>query len=502
MHAVPETRHDERRPVKAPPESSAKKTGPTVTRGSDSGRHADPAGPSGAVGTRRRGVLRQRAFTAEEEAGLAAARQLVSWGVPLFLAKPDVDSSGRWLPEGGHRKTGYWFPPKWQHSTPDLTVVDRWRPGMALCAVMGHGLDLLDVDPRNGGDASRASLTAEGVWPAVHCQAATPSGGQHDFVSSMGVRSRDDLFPGLDLKAGSAGRGHGFAFIAPTVRRSKTTAEVMPYRWLRPPVGKRPAPDDSGLELVQRSPLGRDRSAVRHADVAAPTRTSAGPDIDRALAWGREQLAMLSPREEPCAAMLARLQRAEKELANGGRHDAILGNVVQLVRLAKEGHIGLPRALHRLSHDFVMRVADDRGGRAAAEAEWQRSLDGALSEVLGSHGVLPRFPACDCFLRQLREATTDPSLFTRAIRDSPSAASWTTCCTRPGWEGPSTFGTPSARSPNRSARHRRRSPLPWSVWRNTAGSGRERESIRCRQRPYDCSCRRCARRYQPNYPPI
>ena len=114
--------------------------------------------------------------------------------------------------------------------------------------------------------------------------------------------------------------------------------------------------------------------------------------------------------------MQARLERAGKDLANGPRHRAILGNVVQLVRLTKEGHIGLPRALESLAADFVLRVADDRGGRPVAEAEWKRALDGALAKVLGGTGVLPRFPACDCFILRLREATADPRLFSRGIQ--------------------------------------------------------------------------------------
>ena len=31
------------------------------------------------------------------------------------------------------------------------------------------------------------------------------------------------------------GGGHGFAFIAPTVRRSKVTGETVAYRWVTPP---------------------------------------------------------------------------------------------------------------------------------------------------------------------------------------------------------------------------------------------------------------------------
>jgi hypothetical protein len=52
----------------------------------------------------------------------------------------------------------------------------------------------------------------------------------------MGVRSRDNVLPGVDVKAGDAdGQGRGFAFICPTQRISKTTGELKPYLWVCTP---------------------------------------------------------------------------------------------------------------------------------------------------------------------------------------------------------------------------------------------------------------------------
>ena len=93
---------------------------------------------------------------------LDIVRQLARWGVPIFLAWPDRDRFGLWRPGGGHRNTGYWLPKKWQHTVPDPAVVDRWRPGAALCAVMGRLVDLLDTDPRHGGDVTRKELMDAG----------------------------------------------------------------------------------------------------------------------------------------------------------------------------------------------------------------------------------------------------------------------------------------------------------------------------------------------------
>ena len=44
----------------------------------------------------------------------------------------------------------------------DLTTLDHWRPGWALAAVGGRGVDVVDVDPRNGG--TEWAERAAGGW--------------------------------------------------------------------------------------------------------------------------------------------------------------------------------------------------------------------------------------------------------------------------------------------------------------------------------------------------
>ncbi|GAA3717356.1 hypothetical protein GCM10022399_37450 [Terrabacter ginsenosidimutans] len=336
---------------------------------------------------------------------MAAARSLIAWGIPVFLAKPARDSRGQWDPHGGHRETGYWMPRGWQNTRPDSAVLERWRPGMALCAVMGHGIDVLDVDPRNDGDSSRAELVAEGVWPTVWFTASTPSGGTHEFVSALGIHSKNDVRPGLDVKAGNDGAGHGFAFIAPTLRASKVTGRIQPYRWLRPPADAMPANDGSGAQIVQL--------------VGNPTRTRGRSHRSggKGDAAGSAAFAALSEDEPPCSAMLKQVDVIAKGLANGGRHDAITGPLLRLVGLAEIGHQGLRRACALVEHDYVSRVADDRaGGQAEARSEFQRSLMGALSRVLGERQGFRRDVACDCFLESVATAAGDPRLFNRGSR--------------------------------------------------------------------------------------
>ena len=189
------------------------------------------------------GIPRQ--LTQDQVSALDAARDLVRAGVPVFVAHPDPTSS-----------TGFYLPPRWQSSLPDESQLDWWRPGDALAAVCGHGVDVIDVDPRNGGDVSAAALKAAGLWPQTYGRARTPSGGTHEFISGLRV-AKGSPAAGIDLQAGAPdGTGRGFVFIAPTVRVSKTTGRPEPYTWevypnLAPldPFGPE-GPDDTGAALA------------------------------------------------------------------------------------------------------------------------------------------------------------------------------------------------------------------------------------------------------------
>lgn len=155
---------------------------------------------------------------AEIARALDIARSLASFGVPIFVAPADPS----------HR-LGVRLPSAWQHTPADPTTIDRWTPGDALCAVMGHTVDGLDRDTHKGGVLD--SITE----PTSYGRQATPSGGTHDLIAPLGVHSRDGVLPGVDVKAGTEDGGRGFLFIAPTVRTSKVTGEVLPYRWTTEP---------------------------------------------------------------------------------------------------------------------------------------------------------------------------------------------------------------------------------------------------------------------------
>jgi predicted transcriptional regulator len=204
---------------------------------------------------------------------LDVARDLVRHGVPVFVAKPALDDAGAWLPDGGTGGTGYWLPKNWEAISANPETVDAWVQGDALAAVMGHGVDGVDVDPRNGGDETAAQWTAAGMWPLSLGRQSTPSGGWHDLVNRLGVRSCDSALPGVDVKAGdeypdaNSKHGRGFLFIAPTVKLSKATGEIGRYEWTTEPMLDELDPlDDSGVELAERIRASR-APAVEHVDV-------------------------------------------------------------------------------------------------------------------------------------------------------------------------------------------------------------------------------------------
>jgi putative DNA primase/helicase len=153
---------------------------------------------------------------------LAIAHDLVEAGIPVFAAPPAPGT-----------KIGFALPSRWQQTKPDHALVDAWQPGWALCMVCGHLLDGIDVDTYADGDLAALQGALGGVLPDIYGVAATASGGTHLLVASLGVASKNGLFPGIDIKAGEpGGHGRGFLFIAPTVKAHKITGLPGQYGWL------------------------------------------------------------------------------------------------------------------------------------------------------------------------------------------------------------------------------------------------------------------------------
>lgn len=139
---------------------------------------------------------------------LQIAADLARAGVPVFVATPKQEPGVFHLPK------------EWQHTEANAAVVDDWRPGYALCAVMGHVFDVIDVDPRNGGDIAALN----GAIPHIYAIVRTPRGGKHYWIKALGLAKAQSIRPGVDYQGGKPdGSGRSFVYLPPTFRPGEQT---------------------------------------------------------------------------------------------------------------------------------------------------------------------------------------------------------------------------------------------------------------------------------------
>jgi hypothetical protein len=175
---------------------------------------------------------------------LKIASNLAALGMPVFTCKLDKEGA----PVGAFG---------WERTDPNPAAAYGWKKGQGLGAVTGHTFDVLDVDPRNGGQESYDDLVKElgDDYPTVYGRSRTASGGFHELIAPLGIRKVINFRPGLDLLSGdSRGKGRGFVFLAPTVRPSKDSknlGELVAYGWELIPDAKPPLSDKSGDKLRQ-----------------------------------------------------------------------------------------------------------------------------------------------------------------------------------------------------------------------------------------------------------
>lgn len=186
-------------------------------------------------------------------------------GVPIFSAPP-------------HSSNEFALPDSWQTYRPNHVQVERWRPGWALAMVTGVIFDVLDVDPRNGGDDGWGDLLGADAVPFVYGLAKTPSDGEHRLIARTRLAKTSKAARGVDLQAGDdRGEGRGFVYLAPTVRVSKfgpNKGQAVAYRWVSPPtpidVGASEDPAMDNLRAVVESNRGRRRPATTLGTKPAP----------------------------------------------------------------------------------------------------------------------------------------------------------------------------------------------------------------------------------------
>lgn len=127
--------------------------------------------------------------------------------------------------------------PATRHGVKDATtdkasVIRTWsvqgNANVAIATGAASNIVVLDVDPRNGGDASLAELERQhGELPDT-LRASTGGGGRHYYFSADGPVASGVLAPGLDVK----GDG-GYVVAPPSVHPSGA-----PYRWESEPAAK------------------------------------------------------------------------------------------------------------------------------------------------------------------------------------------------------------------------------------------------------------------------
>lgn len=177
----------------------------------------------------------------EQSRALEVAHRLVDLGAPIFCAQKNHGPGAEFI-----------LPSAWPEYRPNHRQVEMWRPGAALAMVTGVVFDVIDIDPRNGGQTGYA-LMREALGyelPIVYGSAATPSGGGHHLIGCTGLHKGKPA-EGVDLQAGAKdGQGRGFVYIAPTVRVSKwgqSKGQEVAYRWTMEPTGNPKGVDDPGL---------------------------------------------------------------------------------------------------------------------------------------------------------------------------------------------------------------------------------------------------------------
>ncbi len=183
---------------------------------------------------------------------IADAHTLTDMGVPVFSGRlngagdPDV-LDPRWN--------------GWHKYEPSHARVGRYRPGEAMCAVTGIVYDVLDVDPRNGGQLSLKQLSRAlgDAGPETYWAVRTASGGQHLYIAPLCIGSRKGFMPGLDLKGGKPdGTSRGFVFIPPTVRPSKDSGTGAGVRTGYVALRELEPPDDGVIDALSAFILSHD----------------------------------------------------------------------------------------------------------------------------------------------------------------------------------------------------------------------------------------------------
>jgi hypothetical protein len=170
-----------------------------------------------------------------------------------------------------------------------------WRPGHALCAVMGGRVAGLDCDPRNGGDPAelRRAMAETGV--RIYADVATPGNGAHLYVPGhpdLASAMKLDGWPGVEVHS------HGTCMYLPGTRRPKYSGAG--YRIVADDLAALLDGDDDGAAALL-DWADRHRPGSGESFPVAPPWDGATPDarqrayLDAALAGQAAEVAACPP---------------------------------------------------------------------------------------------------------------------------------------------------------------------------------------------------------------
>ena len=143
-------------------------------------------------------------------------------GIPVFAFTLRLDAKGN---KG--------FPAGWQHTEVHDSNLNGVTPGCAFGILGGHGVDVIDVDPRNGGNVEKVHDQLLAFEVPIIAIVSTPGGGAHFYISSTGRAKKTNLAPGVDYIGGtSEGKSRGFVFAPGTSRPTYLNAR---YAWVLEP---------------------------------------------------------------------------------------------------------------------------------------------------------------------------------------------------------------------------------------------------------------------------
>lgn len=275
---------------------------------------------------------------------LALAERLLAAGIPVIVVREDKPPVG------------------WNTLTADQCDVSSYRPGKdALAVVGGHGIDLVDVDSKDGKLGSVDHLPPF-KWFGV---TRTPSGGAHYVVPSCGLGKISPLrtpvgYVGDYVGGRTDGSGRMFAFLPGSTRPKYPNGGYVEEEQWDVEACLAADPDPELLEALENTGGAREPRTGAYVDRGPVRNPALGPDPYAARAVEDE---------------LARLDACEMMEWDGPPWDSTTYEVAcNLIEFGNSGWSGYD--LEELKATFLERAPTDESfGTNQHEAKWDSALN-------------------------------------------------------------------------------------------------------------------------------